>query len=335
MAEFIRGKTANEVWKKAVDCIFEKNILQTGRTGEVLEVLHVFTEIENPQQKWISDRIPPMSIGFAFAELVWIINGENRADIINYWNPKLNKYAGDGEFYHGAYGKRIRSHFEFDQLEYAYLALKNTSDSRQVVIQISDCRVDFPKEQGKPANEDIPCNICSLLKLRNGKLEWTQIMRSNDVLLGMPYNFIQFTSIQEIMAGWLEVEVGTYNHYSDSLHLYQNQVSKIGSVKNSYIVNCDSLSIGKKESEELFGEIYSRMKTIALDNPSEAEVVLLSQLNCKYNAYNNIMFIIAAYALYKMGNETCSNNVVNQCSNRLYIEMWNSWVSAKKKEKRD
>ena len=35
-------------------------------------------------------------------------------------------------------------------------------------------------------------------KVRQGKLEWSQIMRSNDVLLGMPYNFIQFTGLQEI-----------------------------------------------------------------------------------------------------------------------------------------
>ena len=57
--------------------------------------------------------------------------------------------------------------------------------------------------------------------IRQGCLEWLQVMRSNDLIWGTPYNFVQFTSIQEIVAGWLGVEVGNYVHVSDSLHVYQ------------------------------------------------------------------------------------------------------------------
>lgn len=102
----------------------------------------------------------------------------------------MEKFAGKGENYHGAYGKRIRSHFGFEQIEKTYEALQSIPESRQVVMQIYDARVDFPINNGTPQDEDIPCNICSLLKVRNGKLEWSQIMRSNDVLLGMPYDFV-------------------------------------------------------------------------------------------------------------------------------------------------
>lgn len=45
-------------------------------------------------------------------------------------------------------------------------------------------------------------------------------MRSNDMIWGMPCNFVHFTTFQEIFAGWLGVEVGSYNHISDSLHIY-------------------------------------------------------------------------------------------------------------------
>lgn len=46
-------------------------------------------------------------------------------------------------------------------------------------------------------------------------------MRSNDVHRGLPYNVVQFTTLQEVMAGWLGLEVGGYHHWSDSLHLYR------------------------------------------------------------------------------------------------------------------
>lgn len=325
MAEFIVGKTANEVWKKAANKLMaEKNTLG-GRTGDFYEILHTFITIENPMQKWIYDRIPPISIGYALAELVWIMNGEDRADVINAWNPSLPNFAGNGKLYHGAYGKRIRSHFGFDQLEKACSALQNVPQSRQVVIQIYDTKVDFPMENGQPRNEDIPCNICSLLKIRDEKLEWTQIMRSNDILLGMPYNFVQFTSLQEILAGWLGLGVGSYNHYSDSLHLYSRDMNKIGIGHELEIENHDSLSLPQKESEKIFKEIYERMKSLSKSTVSEKEIYVLSNLDSMYMEYNNIMLIIAAYIAHKRYNVDLVRELVKNCTNSTYVSMWNRW----------
>lgn len=327
MIETIEGKTANEVWRKAVDMLLAQKDTLSGRTGDVYEVLHAFISIENPRQKWIYDRIPPISISFALAELVWIMNGEERSEIINYWNPILPKFAGDGDVYYGAYGKRIRSHFGFDQLEKAYYALQNVPESRQVVIQIYDVKKDFPIDNGQPRSNDIPCNICSLLKVRDRKLEWSQIMRSNDILLGMPYNFVQFTSLQEILAGWLGLEVGSYNHYSDSLHLYCRDINKIGVGQEKEVVNSDSLSLGREESERIFKEIYSRMIALTDKDISEGEVLFLAQLKSEYTAYNNIMLMIAAYVAKKQRNSDLVDELIMKCSNRTYIKMWDRWAN--------
>lgn len=330
MIETIEGKTANEVWRKAVDMLLAQKDTLSGRTGDVYEVLHAFISIENPRQKWIYDRIPPISISFALAELVWIMNGEERSEIINYWNPILPKFAGDGDVYYGAYGKRIRSHFGFDQLEKAYYALQNVPESRQVVIQIYDVKKDFPIDNGQPRSNDIPCNICSLLKVRDGKLEWSQIMRSNDILLGMPYNFVQFTSLQEILAGWLGLEVGSYNHYSDSLHLYCRDINKIGVGQEKEVVNSDTLSVEKEESERIFKEIYSRMIALTDKDISEGEVLALAKLESEYTAYNNIMLIIAAYVAKKHLNNDLVDELIMRCSNSTYIKMWDRWANKEK-----
>jgi len=327
VAEFITGKTANEVWKKAATMILGKETTLNGRTGEVYELLHTFITIEEPKQKWVYDRIPPISIGFALAELVWILNGDDRSDVINSWNPSLEKFAGKSEFYHGAYGKRIRSHFGFDQMEKAYQVLQNAPQSRQVVIQIYDTKIDFPLENGRPRDEDIPCNICSLLKVRDGKLEWSQIMRSNDVLLGMPYNFVQFTSLQEILAGWLELDAGSYNHYSDSLHLYNRDISKIGIGQEIEINNNDTLSLCMDESERVFREIYERMKALVLKKVSESEIFSLAHLNTEHKAYNNIMLIVAAYIAHKSHYYDLTKELVGRCTNNTYTTIWNRWIN--------
>ncbi|MDD6157356.1 MAG: thymidylate synthase [Lachnospiraceae bacterium] len=323
----IEGRTANEVWKKATDILLKQETTLKGRNGDVYELLHAFVSVENPKQKWVYDRIPPMSIGFALAELVWIMNGKEQSEVINYWNPSLPKFAGAGDIYYGAYGKRIRSHFGFDQLERAYHVLQNAPESRQVVIQIYDVEKDFPMENGQPRSTDVPCNVCSLLKIRNGKLEWSQIMRSNDILLGMPYNFVQFTSLQEILAGWLGLEVGSYIHYSDSLHLYNYDANKIGVGQEREIENLDSLSLCKEESERIFREIYERMISLKDASISEQEIFSLGQLGAEYTAYNNIMLMIAAYVARKHHYSDMVEELVHRCRNEAYTYMWNRWTN--------
>lgn len=326
MAEHIYGKSANDVWKQSMNRLLLEEREVQGRSGNAYELLHAFITIENPRQKWIYSRRPPMSIAFALAELVWIMNGDNRSDIINYWNANLAKFAGQGDYYHGAYGNRIRVHFGFDQLERAYMVLQNNGETRQIVIQIYDTKIDFPHENGNPRDADIPCNICSLLKLRNRKLEWSQIMRSNDIYLGMPYNFIQYTGLQEVLAGWLGVELGSYNHYSDSLHLYSRDIGKISVEQDKHLFNTDNLSLPKGESDRIFPEIYSRMKSLALGKNDEKNIYTLSDLGSHFEAYDNMMRIITAYAAQKQGYMELANNVLEACTNNMYIEMWNNWM---------
>lgn len=333
MAEFIVGRTANDVWRKATSMLLQQKDTVEGRTGDVLEILHSFVTIEEPRQKWIYDRMPPVSIAYALAELVWIMNGDNCSDIINFFNPQLEKFAGRAKYYHGAYGKRIRSHYGFDQLEKAYHALQNVPESRQIVIQIYDTKEDFPIDNGKPRDDDIPCNICSMLKVRRGKLEWSQIMRSNDVLLGMPYDFIQFTGLQEILAGWLELDIGTYNHYSDSLHLYNRDISRVDIAEETFIENNDSLSLCKDETEKIFKEIYERMKLLTSRAITEKEIYSLANLNSEYIAYNNVMLTFGLYVAKKKHYDDLIIELIKWCSNELYVALWSRWAESKNKSK--
>lgn len=326
------GRTANEVWTKATAELLKMEVVSIeSRAGNTIELLHSLIHVENPIQRWVTQRMPPISIGYALAELIWILAGSNDAHVINYWNPALPKFSGNNSEYHGAYGYRIRHAFGFDQLDHAYQTLKNNPDSRQSVILIWDPRTDYPDEMGKPVNDDIPCNICSLLKVRNNRLEWTQIMRSNDIYLGLPYNFIQFTSLQEIIAGWLRIDVGSYCHYSDSLHLYHKDIPNIKISEEVNIENEDSLMVTKDECYAIVNQVYKNMIEIALKNISENELFILCELDTKVPAYRNIMYIIALYAADRKGYKDLSQELKEKCTNDLYLYLWDAWKSSKNK----
>src|SRR6185369_819485 len=208
----IEGRTADEVWRAAAGRIGrrEGTIEQPSRGGNTLELLHACLVVAEPAERWVLNRRPAMNPAFALAEVVWILSGRDDSGFLNFWNPILPRFAGRGPLYYGAYGQRLRHRFEVDQIRYAFDTLHNAPHSRQVVLQIWDAASDLPIKSGQPRSEDIPCNVCSLLKLREGRLEWVQVMRSNDLKLGWPHNVVQFTTLQEMMAGWLGVNVGSY-----------------------------------------------------------------------------------------------------------------------------
>jgi thymidylate synthase len=60
--------------------------------------------------------------------------------------------------------------------------------------------------------------------VRAGKLEAITTMRSNDVILGLPYDIFLFTMLQEMMAVELELELGVYHHIVGSLHIYESDL---------------------------------------------------------------------------------------------------------------
>lgn len=328
MAIVIKSDNANSLWNSAFNLLQKtaKRIIGS-RNGDTNELGQVALCLTNPRQRWVANRFPSISISFALAEVVWILNRSNDSRIINYWNPALKHYSGDVEHYYGAYGYRIGKEFGFDQLNAAYYALKNNSATRQVVIEYYKSDIDMPNEDGSPRSKDIPCNVASIIKIRDLKLEWTQIMRSNDIIMGLPYNFVQFTFLHELLAGWLNVEVGTYTHFTDSLHLYTFNKERFKNIRKVKLFNSDLFSMPKDISDSLFATIYERMTEIV--NKGEKltieELEKLSFLKSNYQSVNNIMLMIGAYVARKLKYEDIQKKMIQACTNNAYIFLWNQW----------
>jgi thymidylate synthase len=336
MLTLVSGNSANEVWIDAARLLQDDNITadQGSRVGETKELLHVGFSIADPRQRWVFARTPGINPAFALAEIVWILNGSNDASFINHWNPILPNYAGKDDYYHGAYGYRLRYQFCLDQLSRAYNTLKNNPDSRQIVLQIWDSKMDLPLDNGQPVSSDIPCNICSLVKVRSNKLEWMQIIRSNDLFLGLPYNFIQFTTLQEVLSGWLEIELGTYNQISDSLHVYKSDQCKIDHLlKGCTASNKDILAVPKDESDLLFRQLYEKMDMMRKKGLKKSDFTKLTFLNTENHSYLNMLYLIAADSARRRGWIDEAYELAKRNSNPIYDLLWNRWVSNTERRK--
>ena len=264
MISVFEGLSADAVWQQAAEAFRRSDGVrsQDSRGGPTQEILHVATAIPDPRQRWVVSREPPLNVAFALAEVVWIMSGRRDLAFLEYWNTRYRDFVGSGPELHGAYGYRLRHHLGIDQLDQAYQVLKHNPDTRQVVLQIWDSRIDLPSSDGTPADRDIPCNVVAMPKLRDGKLEWLQVIRSNDMFLGVPHNLVQFTFMQEILAGWLGVDCGPYTQISDSLHVYDRDWKNVmgSAALQTDFRNDDRLALSRQESDRVFEELERRVE---------------------------------------------------------------------------
>jgi len=332
--KYFTGISADSVWQKAAqELISNHDYRHDGNNGETLEILPCVLRVTNPRLRWIQSRRPPYNPAFGLVEFIWILAGKDESLVPKFWNPALYKYSGNDEHFYGAYGYRLRKHLGFDQIKRAFEVLKSFPETRQAVLQIWDSNNDLPYENGKPRSKDIPCNLMSLLKIRDNKLHWTQIMRSNDIMLGLPYNFIQFTMLQEVMAGWLECDIGEYFHLSDSLHVYTDDLKR-------YEVDLNNKYVGKvaprfdmsfEQTEQEIALIYADLEKIAKGEVTSKDELRSmfskdtsnNQLRCKY--LQDIVVIIGADAARRLNHKGLADEFIDSCTDeglQLAAKQW-------------
>lgn len=333
MFHVFTADSANDLWQQTADKFnaLEGTTSQASRAGQTKELLHAALELRNPRERWISYRHPAINIAFALAEVVWIIRGRNDSGFLNYFNRRLPAFAGSGTTYHGAYGHRLKYSNGFDQLDAAFNALKVNPDTRQIVLQIWNSETDFPRSDGKPVASDIPCNVIAMLKVRNGALEWTQIMRSNDLFRGFVHNVIQFTFLHEIIAGWLNLKLGSYHHFSDSLHIYDKDLVALNKTSlHSAPGNSDVFNFSKEDSDRYFVMIEQLIEIVISNETSTSFLLNSLQRLSAPEPFRNIGRILVCEGLRKCGDFDALKRVLDDCTNPAYSFLYKRWLSRMK-----
>ena len=257
-----------------------------------------------------------------------MLTGRNDVSFLAHWFPRYPQFVGASSQQHGAYGQRLRRHFGFDQLEQAYKALRGNPDTRQVVLQIWDPASDFPDEDGQARASDIPCNVISTLKVRRGRLDWLQLVRSNDVDRGLPYNLIQFTVLHELMAAWIGADLGTYVHVIDSAHWYMDHSDRM--MIDNHVVpeeSSDRINTSWDDTMSCFEILAERMDNIRQARHEHRKPELHDDRHLP-QVYENIFAVIAADDARRHGEMESAQQLLGQCDNPALIQVWARWCDA-------
>lgn len=196
--------------------IYTKGEKVSPRGKETMELRNVCLWTDVVEGRIVTDPTRRMNIGFAIAEWLSIMAGIDDIQFFQAFIKDYGRYSSNGISMDNAYGSRVReaSWSQNGQIEDVIEILKADQASRNAIVMIRNANDSLS------ISSHIPCTLSLQFMIRNDKLEAYTNMRSNDVYLGLPYDWFAFTMVQEYIARRLGVPLGRYHHNAASLHLY-------------------------------------------------------------------------------------------------------------------
>lgn len=220
------------------------------RDGEVFGELTGYTaRLADPTANMLFNPIRKWSPHYAAAEMLWFLSGEVSIHRILPYAPQYKRFSNpmmvpvteDGRETFPELGARLemrdaapgaaygwrwsRLVGDETQMNTIIRMLKATPETRQAVI----CHWDTPYDllnAAKGSLNTIPCTVCLNFLVRDGHLNMSAYMRSNDLWLGLPYDIFSFTCLQQFVAAICGFKLGWYQHHAMSLHVYSRNSGK-------------------------------------------------------------------------------------------------------------
>ena len=217
-----QAETINDIYPGVIAEVLENGVSNSPRGKNTRDLGLSCIEVTDPRKRIVTNQKRKINPYFMFAEFLWIATRSNRADMIGHYNRRMWEFSDDGYSLYGAYGPRLMF-----QIPNVIAKIKADPSTRQAVATI------FRPLDGATQTKDFPCNIMLHFLPRNGLLDLIVYVRSQDVKLGLPYDFYHWSIIQEMVASETGLPVGKYSHICGSLHAYEADLDSLSSIVNS------------------------------------------------------------------------------------------------------
>ena len=186
------------------------------RGNKTKEIQTQFIELTHPLERCLVLPKRNNNIFATIAETMWVLSGRSDLDFLGQYLKRAHEFSDDGRTWRAGYGGRLRNWNGIDQLSQVRKILASDFNSRRAVISLFDPDRDFVE------SNDIPCNNWLHFMCRDGKLHLNVAARSTDIVWGFSgINAFEWSILQEIMAYWLGIEVGSFGFFTSSLHIYE------------------------------------------------------------------------------------------------------------------
>lgn len=214
------AKTGSEAYVALMRHVLNDGEPIAPRGQQTFELTNVTVLVEDLAEAHVFNTARRVNTKIAATEYLHLIGGVSSLEQLNLASGgRFSPYADNGRLA-GAYGPRIRH-----QLPRVVDLLKRDPSTRQAVLTI------WNGQEHAKTSKDVPCTLNLQFLLRDGRLHLRASMRSNDVILGIPYDWFMFSRLGLSVASALGVEPGEYAHTVGSMHLYERDLGRANDVE--------------------------------------------------------------------------------------------------------
>lgn len=215
-------RNAMEALTKSLEMLLKEGMPVKARGGTyTLELQGHYIRMQRPLERVYVLPERNNNVFAALAETWWVLSGRDDLDYLSHYLPRAGDFSDDGKTWRGAYGPRLHSWNGVDQIREVVRLLAADQNTRRCSMMIFDPARDFIE------SKDIPCNNWLHFLVREGKLHLCVALRSNDAIWGFSgINTFEWSMLQQLMAFWVGVEVGTMTFLVSSFHLYQHHFER-------------------------------------------------------------------------------------------------------------
>lgn len=237
-----RFSNSSEAYLEVLNDVLVNSDYRSAPRGKpIREKIHYQFTVENPSSAPIVTRSPDRNeviARYTKAEFDVYAKGSRSVEefgkISKFWlqlaNPDgtVNSSYGHLVFFDRSCGNPVFENVPESMRspwEWARLALMTDKDTRQAIIKF------HKREHLWVGNKDMTCTLSGSFLIRDDRLHLIIHMRSNDVIKGLVYDMPWFCYLIERMTSELKqtypnLQVGTYTHIADSIHVYDSDLYK-------------------------------------------------------------------------------------------------------------
>jgi thymidylate synthase len=218
-------ETLDDLLNSTYKHILDNGNLISGKRGGIKEVLNFAITLTNCRSR-TSRSLDRRLVKSKFAEFAWYLSGDADRDYIKPYISAYNNEESENNKILGGYGPKIFNSDgnKISQFERIYQQINERESTKQAYLAISN-QSDYKVRTDKFSSP--PCTIGLHFIVRNGSLNLTTYMRSNDAYFGLPHDLFCFTMLQEVMSCKTSIPLGSYTHVCTSMHIYERHFERV------------------------------------------------------------------------------------------------------------
>jgi len=292
----IVSNTFADIYKQLLENIYNNpDYISSPRGMKIKESTNIEIVLTDPTSNLFYNEYRSPKLEYLYPELLWYFLGRNDLSFISKYSKFWNKLTTNG-ILNSAYGNLIftqKNKYGYSEYTWALTSLIRDKDSRQAIIRFNK------PEHSYNNNLDFVCTLNGIFNIRDNKLNFTTIMRSQDVWFGIIYDIPFFTILMQQMLSHLkkyypELELGVYTHYVISEHIYEKDFDGVLNMlkhpfvpKSTPLLNEDLIESSGKPSK-LLDTVLINLNLITEYNPNIFELMDMD---------DDLMYTIMKYSI--------------------------------------